>query len=155
MMGKELISYIKKFSYIWGKFGGIYSIDELDYLTPEKGKFYICNTDRIFNKGKHWIVIFWDIISNNIEYFDSLGKFPLNNFIIFMKKSKKKIIYNTRRIQNLNSDTCGYFCLYFIVLRCNSITFKQITNHFSNDLINNEKHVQSFINQSINKKIII
>lgn len=151
MKGKEILIYLNQNSKILSKFGGIFSIDRINDVYPLKNHYYICNTDKFFNKGKHWIVIYWDSYSKSIDYFDSLGKYPLYDFIKFMNKSKSKITYNNRRIQDFNSDACGYFCLYFIFLRCNSISYNNIIDNFSNDLLKNEIYVKRFIKQTFKK----
>lgn len=155
MKGIKLVNIISTDSIAWSKFGGLYSVDELVNIRLSKGYYYICNTDRIFSKGKHWVVIYWDNRNNNdsIEFFDSLGKIPSLHFYKFMKQVKNKIIYSNRRLQSVKSDACGYFCLYFIFCRMKGISFNTIINNFSNNLLNNETYVKTYIKHSLYKRI--
>ena len=47
-------------------------------------------------------------------YFDSFGIDPAEEILKFMKTSRKPVIMNIYRIQDINSILCGYFCIYFI-----------------------------------------
>ena len=127
----------------------MFAIDQLNFSIPDTEGYYICNTDESFQKGKHWVVIYVSKNARSIEYFDSLGKEPLDRFIKFMQTKNKKIIYNTKRLQSNISLACGYFCLYFIFLRSRGLSFSNIINIFSSSFRNNEKHVISFVKQKI------
>ena len=101
MKGIEIIRHLTRDISCWSKFEGIFAIDQLDFLIPDKECFYICNTDESYRKGKHWIVIYVNPKKKETEFFDSQGKKPEDRFITFMKKKKFKIQYNTNRLQSL------------------------------------------------------
>lgn len=148
MKGYQLLQMINLDREGSKTFGGLYAIDQLNFNFPNRDVYYICNTDRYENRGKHWIVIYNKKDSSYIEYFDSLGHKPNNKFINFMSQSKKNILYNKKRLQSRISKACGYFCLYFIYLRCRNVDFYSILDNFSSDVQNNEKYVVDFIHNS-------
>ena len=61
------------------------------------------------DKGTHWIAM--KFINNKLFYFDSYG-IPFIPDII--KKQYDKIITNIYRIQSIDSNECGKFCIMFI-----------------------------------------
>ena len=149
MNGKEIVDYLFNDIESFSKFYGIYAIDQLIFELPDKECFLVCNTDESFKTGKHWVVIYINSKTGNIEYFDSLGKKPLDKFLSFMRQDKRNIIYNVKRLQSTSSDSCAFFCLYFIYLRCRGIAFKYLLNSFSFSLLENEKFVREFIKQKL------
>ena len=85
---------------------------------------FVANTDKEGTNGEHWVSCF---VKNkkSIEYFDSLGEEPnqdLKNYLSNFSKIKK----SKYRIQNPFSDSCGYYCIYFIVNKCLGIKFNTI-----------------------------
>ena len=61
------------------------------------------------DRGTHWLAM--KFIDNKLFYFDSYG-IPFIPDII--KKQYKKIIVNIYRIQSIDSNECGKFCILFI-----------------------------------------
>ena len=59
--------------------------------------------------GTHWIAI--KFINNKLFYFDSYGIEFIPDII---KRQYKKIITNIYRIQSIDSNECGKFCIMFI-----------------------------------------
>ena len=62
--------------------------------------------------GTHWTCAF--VKNNKFIYFDSFAGQPPVDIIKFAKNNKKKIYYNLNIIQNLKTDSCGYYCLHFL-----------------------------------------
>lgn len=92
---------------------GIYSKDEVPNVRRDGG--YIFNLQDSVDKngqplpGTHWTAAF--IEKGKSCYFDSFG-FPapvqVVNFLT------KPIVWSNHHIQNITSEVCGYYCLYFI-----------------------------------------
>ena len=74
-------------------------------------KFYIINTDNQYGKGYHWVLLF-NCKADKIIYFDSFGVPPLKEIETLMRNSGKDGVYNTYRVQHLDSKLCGVFCIY-------------------------------------------
>ena len=96
--------------------------------------FIIANLDSYQMKGSHWLAI--GIFENTIEIFDPLGftifnwnRIPcsLLNFLHRMSVTRKVIV--CPRIQPLKSYLCGYYCIFYLLLR--SITsMRRIISYF-------------------------
>jgi len=87
---------------------GIYFKDAFP-TKPEKG-FYIINIQSKEDprNGTHWTALYYDGLHN--LYYDSFGFPPpaeLEKIII-------PYIYNDRDIQNINTSSCGFYCIAFI-----------------------------------------
>jgi hypothetical protein len=87
------------------------SKDELVKLTPETGS-YIINMDNSDKPGSHWVAIFIDAVKRPY-YFDSFGCPEPKECEAFMKRTKHPIQINTVHIQNMASNCCGYYCIFF------------------------------------------
>ena len=94
MNGIELLKFLHNDIKSMSKFYGIYAIDQLYFKLPDKECFLICNTDESFKKGKHWVIIYINSKKGVVEYFDSLGKKPLDRFLKFMTQDERYILHN-------------------------------------------------------------
>ena len=99
-------------------FDGVFASDKV----PKKIKpshFIVLNTEPSGSIGQHWYAIYrHDRFI--IECFDSLGidegkkTFLRENF---RAHSTKELLFNTSRVQDLSTSTCGEFVLYFLFQR--------------------------------------
>ena len=48
------------------------------------------------------------------------------------------------RIQNYDSDLCGVYCIYFVILRDMGLSMKQIMTTFTDDLKKNDAVMKDF-----------
>lgn len=132
------------------KFLGAVPMDfaELDYLPFKDLKFeelenegikrigVIFNTDKSYQRGKHWISLFCDFNKGQVYFSDSMGTRPPKEVNTFMKslesyiQSKKKlsvdIRYNKTQHQKGNSE-CGVYSINFILRLLKGKTFEHIT----------------------------
>jgi hypothetical protein len=117
------------------KLNGIYCRDEIP-LHLHNG-WYILNMDKATGEGTHWCC--WHVGDHNM-YFDSFGFPPPNQ----LEHKLETFTYNAKKIQNLNSDSCGWFCLMCIKYcedRGNSPrAFNQYLSLFSDKSATNEKY---------------
>ena len=131
-MNTSEINYILSNNCVTKKyFDGVYPKDMLSKIET-KPKLIICNTDTSNGEGKHWVLLFCN--ENDVEFFDSLGESPFHygkEFVLFMKKFN----YNysncsLNRIQPLNSDLCGHYCIWYAHKRCQGYDMSFILNNF-------------------------
>ena len=83
----------------------------------------------IYTNG-HWVsVLLVDKIT--CLYFDSFGE-PIkdNDLISYLGQYYNKIIYNSLKIQDDNSDKCGQFCMGFVKFVHNQIEFDNFLKLF-------------------------
>jgi hypothetical protein len=127
MNGIEIMQTIVKDNAACKFFGGLMSIDRLQAMSNRRNVFYICNTDKWVNAGKHWVLIYF--INGSAEFFDPLGNPPDKLFVTFMKKHVRKVTFNKRRVQPLNSNVCGEFCIFFASMRSRGVTLTDVLLH--------------------------
>ena len=84
-------------------------------IYPRDSKIYsvrgFVNIGGYFNGGSHWCCFI--IKDNKSYYFDSFGGAP-DKFLL--NQLPKPIIYHNFKIQDINSQLCGSYCLYFFYL---------------------------------------
>jgi hypothetical protein len=91
---------------------GVYSKDELVKMNPKEGKCYIINIqNRNDGNGTHWVCCY--DTPYGVGYYDSFGLDPPVMIKSFMKRSKEVIYTNTRQKQDINNESCGWFCIAF------------------------------------------
>jgi hypothetical protein len=92
----------------------------------------------ILNVGNHWTAIYFDFKNEFVlEYYDPFGDPPKFNII----KSFKELILklnievfvkfkiNKIQQQDIKTSNCGWFCIYFLIMRFNNYSFKDITKY--------------------------
>ena len=103
----------------------------------ENNKSLIFNLQNSNQTGSHWISLSRN--NKNIFIFDSfgIGHIPRNIYEIYKNFN---IITNIYRIQDINSNLCGLFCVLFCLYKVNSKNkFIEFLNLFNvNDYIKNE-----------------
>ena len=92
-----------------------FSKDEMPLI--ENDKSLIFNLQNSNEKGSHWIAL--SRKDNNIFIFDSfgIGHIPKKNYKIYKNFD---IITNIYRIQDINSNLCGLFCVLFCLYNVNN-----------------------------------
>ena len=112
-----------------------FSKDEIPLI--ENNKYLIFNLQNSNEKGSHWMSLSRN--NKNIFIFDSFGvaHIPKNIYEIYKNFNIITIIY---RIQHVNSNLCGLFCVLFCLYNVNSKNkFIEFLNLFNvNDYIKNE-----------------
>lgn len=113
-------------------FGGVLGADQTSYITDKK--IYVVNTQEASRKGEHWVIIdnytesipfFFDSFGNSPEFYDFTNNVPVH--------------YSTDVLQGNRRDTCGLYCIFFIVKRWQNIPIRQILGEFSRDTTSNDR----------------
>ena len=111
-----------------------FSKDEIPLI--ENNKSLIFNLQNSNQPGSHWLAL---SRKNNIFIFDSfgIGHIPKNIYKIYKNFN---IITNIYRIQDINSNLFGLFCVLFCLYKVNNKNkFIEFLNLFNvNDYIKNE-----------------
>ena len=130
-------------------FLGAFAFDE---LPPRQDNDFsvIVNTESSTEAGEHWIAIIFK--KKKFYFIDSYGRSPVN--ALFTKDFKNKIKdyfkdyhykYNPRMLQDIFSNMCGYYSIYFIREMENK-SLKQALSIFNSNLKNNDALVKEIVN---------
>ena len=107
-------------------FIGVYPHDKLPIFDKpiNKKSSFVINLDDSDGPGTHWVAIYGN------HYFDSFGIAPSTRIKSFMRKifnlKPNDIHYLSHQIQKMDSNRCGYYCIYFIKQMNNGKTFNDI-----------------------------
>jgi hypothetical protein len=127
--------------------------DKLPY-TRKDGCFIVNMQDDLDvngneNPGTHWTCFLID--KKQACYFDAFGCVPPRQVQEFLKPYKP-FPYNTKEIQNITSEVCGYYCLYFLYWMTHHRNIKSMkeklqlfTNQFSDDVRKNETLLKKYL----------
>ena len=112
-----------------------FSKDEIPLI--KNNKSLIFNLQNSNQSGSHWCSL--SRKNNNIFIFDSFGIGHISKNIYEICKNVN-IITNIYRIQDINSNLCGLFCILFCLYKVNNKNkFIEFLNMFNvNDFIKNE-----------------
>lgn len=111
------------------RFRGVYSKDLLPKF-PKPG-YYIVNMENSVNSsgkplpGTHWVLV--DSYPDKTYYIDAFGVFPPTEIVTHFRAP---LIYNSKQVQDLNSDLCGFYCLYFAFQHASGRPYSDILQDF-------------------------
>jgi hypothetical protein len=84
------------------------------------------------------------------EYFDSFGLPPAKEeFIMFLDNSSIRWTFNTKTVQYMLSDACGYHCIFFAIHRCVGFNMNTVVNMYTNNLLYNDSIVKQFVCEKV------
>lgn len=133
----QIFFEIKQDMYAKNIFKKVLARDEIPRRVIYPSAFVINNQKRN-QPGQHWLAVYYDK-NGSCEFFDSFGMHP--SFYGLEKLIRYPFNYNKIQLQSNNSYYCGYYCIYFILLKSRGFSLDQIISLFSqknlkfNDLI--------------------
>lgn len=132
----------------------VYTLEDLStvrQVLKEKDTIaLVVNTALDPNKteGEHWVGLYADKSKPDFDYFDSLGAPPTKQvFYSFFNRQQRAWAANIQPLQDPLSSVCGYYCLFFLFMRCRGHSMKDITLTFSDDFAQNDTMVQNYIHE--------
>ena len=135
-------------------FKGTFSSDTIPTIPIQinSPQAFIINTARQNRPGEHWVGF---IINEQRKcfFFDSFGNQILNLDILYSLKRMgiDSYIYNTKEIQSIFSNSCGYFCIAFVLAWKQKIPNNIFLSLFSEyNQESNDILCYEFIKQAIN-----
>ena len=81
-------------------------------------------------QGEHWIAMFCE--EGKINFFDSFGFSPVmyEGIVPFLRTqgwpNSVDVIFNDIKLQSIETDACGHYCILFAFFRAQFIDFKTI-----------------------------
>ena len=118
-------------------FLGVFALDSLPTRTELRQQnrwFLVCNCCPSTKRGHHWVAVFYN--HGSIEFFDSFSLSPwaydvrMTTFLHYTSRARE-ILYNDVRLQEIDSDVCGHYCILFGVARSGGDTFQNIVKELS------------------------
>ena len=120
------------------KINGIHSKDNM----PKQlhNGWYIINLDDACGGGTHWTCLYFGKYN---FYFDSFGYPPP----IQVQEMITPYVYNHKEIQNINSSSCGYFCICMIMYNKNGnkTDINKFLKYFTNNTMMNETILKAML----------
>jgi hypothetical protein len=128
----QIYKTIVKDDYAKFNFLNVYPRD----CIPQKVKYpssFVINTHSSHQPGEHWLAVYYKTDAT-CTFFDSFGMHPsVYKLDKYLDKTSVRWTYNSKQLQSLDSSTCGYFCIYFILLKSRGLDLKTILSLFSKD----------------------
>jgi hypothetical protein len=127
-------------------FKGVFPHDRIPAFLGNKKISLVVNYDKYGGEGTHWIAIYIDPKKAYSEIFDSYGLFPSDIIQEKLRKIGKPILYNSGRIQNLDSNRCGWYAMDYIKKRENNVVPADIIfEYMPNGSIKNDKILMKYL----------
>jgi hypothetical protein len=121
---------IYKDTYAKRIFKGVFPRDKLPHLDTYHSSF-IVNTHPSTYPGEHWLAFYFDK-SKHCEFFDSFGfSLEFYGFKKYITRYSTSNRSNLMQIQDIDSIACGYYCIYFILLKSRGFSLEHISRLFS------------------------
>ena len=95
------------------------------------GEFVIINLGNEKNGGTHWVLLFRK--KNTYFYFDSFGTGIGRDILKHIRNMDGSLEYNTEDAQDINSNRCGFYCMYVADNLLQGRKFSGVVNDFSSD----------------------
>ncbi len=160
MNSLEIEKLLEKNKWNKYKFLGCFASDDLPTeINEEIPVCFIGNVDESSEKGSHWVA-FNIPKTGYLEYFCPLGisfyHWPI--FVNYIRNimSFDKIVMNTKRVQSINSNLCGVFCIEFLLKRDGGISFALILNSYSkSNYLCNDLQTLNYLNDYRKKYKIV
>lgn len=117
-------------------FGGVLAFDQIPRVWLKR--CFIVNTKPVAQAGEHWVL--YDNTGSTLRFFDSFGHSPAYyHFTI-----RRKVEYSTTPLQHPSSDTCGLYCIYYVMCKYKNKSLRQSLSVFSKSKKSNDKYVTTW-----------
>lgn len=125
MNGYEINNQLNKYK----RFLGVFPADKIPKIVPI-GYAFVVNLDPANRPGSHWVGVYKSVL---YEYFDPLGKPPPSHL-----KLESPILFNKKKIQDVDSISCGKFAIDFVSRRLKGESFSSIQSSWTKNRILND-----------------
>ena len=104
---------------------------------------FIYNLEPSYMGGSHWVATY--VKNGIINYFDSFGMPPFQEIVDHARKKNLILLHQNNQIQNINTTTCGYFCLYFLNEMSKGRSYYDLLKVFNiHNTMKNEKYIENY-----------
>ena len=134
--------------HLQGKFGGVYSANNLPRNIVNFPSVFIVNTESDCHRGTHWIALYLSK-GKPIEIFDSFGcdsTFYHPKLLEYINDYHYGYINSLYQYQPEDSINCACYALFYCDLRCMGLSKETVTQSFHRtDLDFNDALVTSYV----------
>nr|CAD2201130.1 unnamed protein product [Meloidogyne enterolobii] len=116
MNSLQIQTILQRYKPLNNKFIGVFSSNNIPDIGTQKPFCFVANTMRKGTAGEHWIACYSDT-PNTLEYFDSFAEEPNCDMRKSMLANFSLVKQNKFSLQSPLSDTCGHYCICFLILR--------------------------------------
>ena len=133
-------------------FKGTFPSDTIIISRNNDTQAFVINTSNSNSPGEHWTALILD--NKKCFFFDSFGLEILNLDILKQIKNQgiSNYKYNSKQIQPISSNNCGYYCIAFIVSYMYNYTLESFLCMFSNNPSNNNVICYNFLRKYLLNK---
>ena len=126
-------------------FKGTYPCDLVPISSNIEPQAFVVNTENSHSSGQHWIALITK--QTKCWYFDSFGNELLNQDILRSLRNigVEKYFLNCKQIQPVHSNSCGYFCIAFVLSFILGIKYEDFLSEFSENVDQNDRLCLSLI----------
>ena len=115
----------------------------------------VANVDKSHKPGSHWVAINIDKNGHDV-FFDSYGlPTSVPHHINRLRRNCVVYEWNIQKLQCLDSDVCGHYCIDFLFYMCNDYSLNMFCTLFTNNQRVNDVLSQSMYNTIINNKKLL
>ena len=108
-----------------------------------KQALFIYNLEPSYMSGSHWVATY--VKNGIINYFHSFGMPPFQEIVDHAKRKNMTLLHQNNQIQNINTTTCGYFCLYFLNEMSKGRSYYDSMKVFNiHNTMKNEKYIENY-----------
>lgn len=115
MNSQQIKILLENYRPLKGVFEGVFAADNIKIPAARRPFCFVANTMRAGTAGEHWIACY-SASRDTIEYFDSLAEQPNSNLEEILSQFPK-LKMNRTALQSLFTETCGHYCICFLVMR--------------------------------------
>jgi hypothetical protein len=129
---RQIYRKIQSDEYAKDSFLGVFPRDMIPRFIKYPSSFVV-NTDPSQAPGQHWLGFYYDV--NGIAtFFDSFGLSPeFYGFSEYLDKTSVNWGYNKQQLQDNLTSTCGYYAVYFILLKSRGLNLNNVLDFFNTD----------------------
>ena len=141
LTSQEITILLAKISH----FGGCYAEDQLDFSVTSFPFYIVVNLDNSNQPGSHWIAVRID--RQTVEVFDPAGfqifkwpRIPCTLLSFLHRKTVSRKLHLSPPIQHNTSTLCGFYCIFYIIMR-QHYSLSKILSLFSSNLSQNDRRL--------------
>ena len=132
MDGKDIDRILSQDIMSEKMYQGVFPVDALPLDPPllHTPACFVINTDKASGPGEHWQAVYIGA-DHTGQFFDSYGLPPMDPLLLrFLKRHCMYYVYNERMLQSLTSPYCGYYCVYFVMMKARGQSLSQMLRPF-------------------------